>query len=147
MKYQRILANILFVIIGIILFNLATANYLETEKLIERMEIGEATMLQVTRIIYGLLIGLLIKWPIILECFKGQRGLNGKFVAGLIFLVIAFIPPIVIAKTIGVPSFPFPETLNPLYMISAPLYYNIVQFPLSIVSGIMIAEGLHSEPS
>ncbi|MCC5912690.1 MAG: hypothetical protein JJT76_19915 [Clostridiaceae bacterium] len=144
MNYKKITCYVLVTILGILLFNLLTANHLEMQQAANKLEAEKLPRLHFIRVIYGLLLGLLVKWQIIIESFKGNKQLNLKLLLGVMLFLISLIPPITAMEQFSI-NMPFPRASIGMNMIKAPFLYGFNQLVLSVVSGVVIAEGFYKE--
>lgn len=144
MNYKKITWYVLVVILGVLLFNLLTANNIKMQYAANRIEVEEVVKLHFPRVIYGLLLGLLVKWQIIIQCFKGNIHLNFKLIVGTIIFLTSLIPPVVAMQFLSLAS-PFPQGPIGMNMIKAPFLDGTNQLVLSVMAGVLIAEGFHEK--
>lgn len=145
MNYKRIVGYTLIIILGILILNLLAANQSNMQAAADRLHTHRLTRLHLIRAVYGLILGLLVKWQVIIKLIQGnfERNLmNLKLFSGVLLFLISLFPPMAFSQQFGL-STPFPLSQIGIHIIWAPFQYGTTQLIISIISGVLIAEGLY----
>ncbi|MCF8011706.1 MAG: hypothetical protein K9L17_07185 [Clostridiales bacterium] len=142
MNYKEIGYYIVVIILSILILNFLTLNQIEINDKVERLDVEEIIGLLIINKILGFTLGVLVKWRLVIQYFKGNFGINLKLIPGLLIFLLSFIPSITIAKIFGL-GIPFPQGPIGLNIIYAPFLHGNVQLPLSVIAGVLVTEGLY----
>jgi len=109
-------------------------------------EIGRTAQLHIFATIYCFLLGVLVKWPAVINIVTGKTPLkvNRLWIAGALLLAISLIHSVYFIR-MGI-TLPFPAGGFGINMLTGP--FNQSSNPqniLAVISGIMIINGLYKK--
>lgn len=148
MKFKNLIIYIIVIILGIILLNLLTANYIEIKKAADMYMIERIIKLLLLETLYCFLFGVLLKWHSVVKLATREvkLRLNLLFIPGIILLLISSMHPYIIS-CLGL-HFPFPRGGVGINFLIAPLVYTSnIRNILSVASGTIIIKGLYKSES